>query len=118
MQVLVHMYEVSTHLRLLVVQVLCIMAAYCLLPFMMSLHVCCELLCCACAGAHAVQVRLPVLCVHVRGAGVCTGIFFVCLLQHLIRYLYATIFVYIVSPLHPWFFLELQVMFFFSFLLF
>ena len=52
----VHTYEDSTHLRLLDVQVLSIMAVYCLLPFMMSLHVYCDLLCCACASASAVQV--------------------------------------------------------------
>ena len=53
-----HTYENSTHLRLLVVQVLSIMATYYLLPFMMSLHVGCKLLCCACANACAVQVQV------------------------------------------------------------
>ena len=56
----VHTYEDSTHMRLLVVQVLSIMAAYCLLSFMISLHVCCELFCCACASACAVQVQVQI----------------------------------------------------------
>ena len=47
-------------------QVLGFMAAYCLLPFMVPVHVCCELLCwacaSACASACAVQVQLHVMC--------------------------------------------------------
>ena len=69
-----YMYEESTHLRWLVVQVLYFMATYCLLPLLVSVHGCCELACCASAsacacacagagaGASAVQVQLQVMC--------------------------------------------------------
>ena len=118
----------------------------------MSLHVCCELLCCACASACAVQVQvqiwvlilyvepLPVLVTFDVSQGsqvlwirywahpwgcynmqvlyevqVFVQVFFICMLQHLLRCVYATIFMYIVIPLYPWFFEINKLWFFFFF---
>ena len=114
-----YMYEESTHLRWLVVQVVGFMAAYCLLPFMVLVHVSCGLLCCACASACAnacasvcaVQVQLQVMC------GVCAftscKIFHVSIATPGEVFLYATIIVYVFRYLYPWFFLELRITDFF-----
>ena len=101
--------EESTHLRWLVVQVLGYMAAYCLLPFMVPVHVCCELLCCACASACAsscasacaVQVQLQVMC----DVCACTRcrFFHVSIATPDEVFLYAMIIVYVVRYLYPWF---------------
>ena len=120
----VYMYEGSTHLRWLVVQVLFVHGG--ILPFatnsagarllrVVVLCMCkcmCKCMCMSCAGASAgagagaVQVQLQVMC------GVC-GVrdvdFFMCLLQHLERLFFCvTVFVYIFKSLNHWFFLELR----------
>ena len=120
-----HMYEESTHLRWLVVQVLGFMATYCLLPLIVPLHVCCELLCCACASACAracagasacaVQVQLQVMC----GVRACTRcrFFHVSIATSGKVIFCATVIVYIVRSLYHWFFesYELRSVFFFFF---
>ena len=94
----VYMYKGSTHLRWLVVQVLFVHGG--ILPFatnsagarllrVVVLCMCncvCKCMCMSCAGAGAgagaVQVQLQVMC----GVCACTRcIFFMCLLQHLVR---------------------------------
>ena len=107
---LVHMYEESTHLRWLVVQVLGFVATYCLLPLKVPVHVCCELLCCACASACAgagasacaVQVQLQVMC----GVRACTR----CRFFHVSIAIFGKVIfcetgiVYIFKSLYHWFF--------------
>ena len=113
---LVHMYEESTHLRWLVMQVLGFMATYCLLPFIVLVHIFCESLCCACAcacacasacagacaSACAVQVQLQVMC----DVSACTScrFFHVSIAAPGRAFLYVTVIVYIVRSLHPCFF--------------
>ena len=110
-----YMYEESTHLRWLVVQVLGFMATYCLLPLIVPVHGCCELLCCACASACAcagasacaVQVQLQVMC-DVRACTRCR-FFHVSIATPGEVFLYATVIVYIVRSLYPWFFESYEV---------
>ena len=119
------MYEESTHLRWLVVQVLYFMATSCLLPLILPVHGCCELSCCACAnacacagaGAGAAQVQLQVMC----GVRACTRCrFFHVSIATFGKVIFcATVIVCIVKSLYLCFFFRVKsYIVFFSFLLF